>query len=99
MEEKALLMSTEIAPYYPPELPRVLHAEDDDHLIELWLNSKSSLRTREEYARDIVRFQLFVDKPLRSVKLGDCQAYAADLAQEDLSSGSRRRMLASVKSV
>lgn len=71
---------------------------NDDLLIAMWLRSKESPRTREEYGRDVERFRRFVAKPLGSVGLGDLQAYADELATSH-KVGSQQRMLASVKSL
>jgi len=71
---------------------------DDDLLIAMWLRSKESPRTREEYGRDVERFRRFVAKPLRAVGLNDLQSYADDL-RTGYATGSQQRMLASVKSL
>ena len=73
-------------------------ADDDGHLIELWLHGKSE-RTREAYRRDLFQFIDFADLPLQHVRLGDLQAWATRLEEKGLARATRRRKLATVKSL
>ena len=65
-------------------------------MIGLWLNGRSR-HTIRAYEADVRAFLAHAGKPLRSVTIGDVQAYGASLA--DLSSASQSRRLSSVKSL
>lgn len=73
-----------------------LHVASDDHLISLWLHGRSA-GTQRAYAADVMAFRDYVQTPLRSVKLGDLQAFQDSLA--DLSTASQARKLSAVKSL
>lgn len=73
-------------------------ASTDAQLIELWLHGRSPA-TAKAYRGDVDRFIHAVGRPLHSVTLQDLQAYADGLADAELSTASRARMLASVKSL
>jgi len=64
----------------------------------LWLHG-CSLHTQRAYRADVARFLAFVAEPLPAVTLGDLQAFADALAQQDLAPSSRVRTLAAVKSL
>jgi integrase/recombinase XerD len=68
----------------------------DEHLISLWLHGRSA-STRRAYEADVAAFQDYVQTPLRSVTLGDLQAFQDSLA--DLSTASQARKLSAVKSL
>ncbi|MCB9951407.1 MAG: tyrosine-type recombinase/integrase [Planctomycetaceae bacterium] len=72
-------------------------ADCDEQLIVLWLHGRPR-HTQSAYQRDAKRFVAFADKPLRSVKLLDLQAFADDLA-EKLKESSVHRSLSAVKSL
>ena len=82
----------------PHPMAVVPQADDDAHLIELWLFGKSP-NTRDAYRRDIGQFVDFVDLPLQSIRLGDVQAYAQHLEALGLAPLSRSRKLSAVKSL
>lgn len=63
----------------PPSNP-VPQASTDRDLVALWLGNYRSPHTRRRYAADARAFLLFVSRPLRTVTLGDVQAYGASLA-------------------
>jgi integrase/recombinase XerD len=71
-------------------------ARSDEHLISLWLHGRS-VSTRRAYAADIASFTNFIRLPLRSITLGDVQAYQDSLAEQ--SSASQARRLSVVKSL
>jgi len=73
----------------------VLPAQSDERLVELWLHGRNSL-TAEAYRADVAAFRERVRTPLRSVTIGDLQAFADSL---DGAPATRRRKLASVKSL
>ena len=73
-------------------------ADDDEHLIELWLHGKSP-NTQEAYERDLFQFIDFVDLPLRHVRLGDLQDWADNLEAQGLAPATRSRKLGTVKSL
>ncbi len=64
----------------------------------MWLHG-CSLHTQRAYRADVARFLAFVAEPLPAVTLGDLQAFADALAQQDLAPSSRVRTLAAVKSL
>jgi Phage integrase, N-terminal SAM-like domain len=72
--------------------------EEDERIIELWLQTKSSAATREAYARDVADFQNCADKSLRDLLLDDVLAYSRRL-EKDYEPRSRRRKIAAVKSL
>ena len=73
-------------------------ADDDGHLIELWLHGKSP-NTQEAYERDLFQFIDFADLPLRHVRLGDLQDWADHLEAQGLAPATRSRKLGTVKSL
>ncbi|WP_013627313.1 tyrosine-type recombinase/integrase [Rubinisphaera brasiliensis] len=77
--------------------PVVQQADTDDQLIELWLHGRPK-NTQTAYGREIVRFMDWVKKPLRTVKLGDVQAFADELS-DSLKESSLHRALTAVKSL
>ena len=81
----------------------VSQADDDAHLIRLWLHCKSR-NTREAYARDLQHFLSFVGADgqliaLREIKLQWVQDWLDQLEAEGLVASSRARKLSSVKSL
>lgn len=75
----------------------VRQADSDEQLIALWLHGRPR-HTQRAYQREAQRFVVFADKPLRSVKLLDLQAFADHLA-ERLKESSVHRSLSAVKSL
>jgi integrase/recombinase XerD len=73
------------------------HAENDDHLISLWLHGKSE-NTKEAYSRDVEQFRSFLDVPIRSVTLQDLQDWDDYLADSYARSTHKRKM-ATIKSL
>lgn len=73
-------------------------ADDDQHLVYLWLHGKS-LHTQEAYRRDVKQFVDFVDLPLSLVKLQHIWGWADYLQQIRLAASTRARKLAAVKSL
>jgi len=73
-------------------------ADDDGHLIELWLHGKSE-NTQEAYQRDLFQFIDHVDLPLPHVRLGDLQDWADHLEARGLAPATRSRKLGTVKSL
>ena len=77
---------------------RASQANDDLHLINLWLHGKSA-HAQEAYMRDIEQFVDFVDLPLAAVKLEHLWSWADHLIALDLKPASQARKLAAVKSL
>ncbi len=77
---------------------RVSHANDDLHLVELWLKGKSQ-NSQEAYRRDVGQFIDFVDLPLSQVRLPDVWQWADHLKVQELEPNSQARKLAAVKSL
>jgi len=73
-------------------------ADTDIHLVSLWLHGRS-VHTQRAYRADVGRFLAFVTRPLPTVTLGDLQAFADALEQQDLAPSSRVRTLAAIKSL
>lgn len=73
-------------------------ADDDAHLVALWLHGKS-VNTRDAYERDVRAFVDFVDRPLPLVTLGMLQDWADRLMETGLAASSRARKLSAVKSL
>lgn len=78
-------------------LPAVPQADSDEHLIEMWIAKHTSPHTRRNYRMQADRFRAFVSKPIRLVRIGDVQAFAASL--EELAPATRATAIASVKSL
>lgn len=83
----------QVALSMPPQ-----QADDDAHLVHLWLFGKSA-NTRDAYARDVRQFIDFVDVPLQQLRLGDLHAWAQHLEASGLAATSRARKLSSAKSL
>ena len=82
-----------------PQAPQVTsQADDDGHLVELWLHGKSP-NSQEAYRRDIEQFVDFVDFPLHLVKLQHLQDWSYQLYDLGLAPATRARKLAAVKSL
>lgn len=91
----------------PPAIPA--QANSDRDLIELWLRTKRSPKTRKEYRRDVDAFLAWrfvarhYERPedyqgwLASMRLIDLQDYAESLAGRP--ANTQRRMLSSLKSL
>jgi integrase/recombinase XerD len=73
-------------------------AETDEQLVELWLHGLSK-HTERAYRKDWSDFRAFIRKPIRSVTLGDIQAFAIRLNASRLNDGSRHRKLSTLKSL
>lgn len=72
-------------------------ADDDAHLVAMWLERSESPNTRRNYARRAADFMAFVGVPLQEVRLGDVQAYLASLA--DKAPATRANATATIKSL
>jgi len=98
-----MLNSTEsttqlVATDQSPSSLRPQQADNDAHLVELWLHGRVE-NTQDAYRRDAARFLDFVDRPLRQVTLGELQAFADELAHDGLKPSSIYRKLSAVKSL
>jgi integrase/recombinase XerD len=76
----------------------VLGADSDERLLDLWLHGRSEA-TQRGYRSDAERFRRQVPKPLHLVSLADLQGWSDSLDAARLQPASRRRLLASVKSL
>src|SRR5690349_2605036 len=72
--------------------------DHDARLIDLWLHGRSQT-TQKTYRTGIERFRAHTSHPLRQVTLDELQAYADALDAAGLMPATRRRLLASVKSL
>ncbi len=77
-------------PFIPPQ------AHDDETMLRLWLDGKAG-HTQRAYAADAGAFLAHVGRPLRTVTVGDVQAFGATIAHQ--SPTTRARKLGSVKSL
>ncbi len=82
----------------PVNSSRVSQADDDLHLIRLWLQGKSS-HSQEAYVRDIEQFVDFVDLPLNEVKLQHFWDWVTHLKQKSALPATQARKLAAIKSL
>lgn len=77
-------------------LAPVAQVDGDGRLLALWLHGRSE-HTQRAYRTDVTDFLSFVSKPLRTVTVGDVQAWMDTL--ERLAPASRARKISSVKSL
>ena len=82
----------------PSAVAPVSQADDDEHLVALWLHGKSA-NTRDAYDRDVRAFVDFADAPLRRLTLGHLQGWSDALADAGLAASTRSRKLSAVKSL
>ena len=82
----------------PSGVPAVRQADDDGHLVRLWLHGKSP-NTRDAYERDVRSFVDFADVPLQRVTLGHLQDWSDRLEADRLAASTRARKLSAVKSL
>jgi len=73
-------------------------ADNDAELVKLWLHGKSK-HTQRYYRGDVQHFFEFTHKCLKQVILKDLQTFADQIDQQELTDGSKRRILSSVKSL
>ena len=76
----------------------VAQADDDEHLVRLWLHGKSA-NTRDAYERDLRAFVDFADVPLHRLTLQHVQDWADRLEAHGLAGTTRARKLSAVKSL
>ncbi len=92
----AVIMMTAIAS--ASVSPGKSQAEDDMHLVDLWLRGKS-VHSQEAYRRDVNQFVDFVDKPFTSVDLKHLWNWVDALSVKGLAPATIARKLAAVKSL
>jgi integrase/recombinase XerD len=73
-------------------------ADTDEQLIALWLHGKSR-HTQRYYKSDVEIFFEFTHKQLRQIILSDLQNFSDSLSLKNLTDGSKRRILSSIKSL
>ena len=91
-------MSTPITTTSQAEPALLSGADTDARMIDLWLHGRSPA-TERGYRAEAQRFLAHTAKPLHRVTLADLQGYADALDAAGLMPATRRRMLASVKSL
>ncbi len=93
---------TDLVPLGTPTAPSGLvmasQADDDLHLIRLWLHGKSQ-NSQEAYRRDVNQFIDYVDLPLSQIKLQHFWDWADHLEVRGLAASTRSRKLAAIKSL
>ena len=82
----------------PINSSRSSQANDDFHLISLWLKGKSE-HSQEAYTRDVEQFVDFVDLPLSEIKLQHFWDWADHLKKQGALPATQARKLAAVKSL
>lgn len=82
----------------PVNSSRSSQANDDLHLISLWLKGKSE-HSQEAYTRDVEQFVDFVDLPLSEIKLQHFWDWADHLKRLGALPSTQARKLAAVKSL
>lgn len=82
----------------PINSSRSSQANDDLHLISLWLKGKSE-HSQEAYTRDVEQFVDFVDLPLSEIKLQHFWDWADHLKKLGAQPSTQARKLAAVKSL
>lgn len=70
-------MSSALVPVEVPPVAIPAQADDDGHMLRLWLARSSSQNTRRNYEREARRFLVHVGRPLAAVRMGDLQEYIA----------------------
>lgn len=73
-------------------------ADNDGHLVELWLHGRSE-HTQRAYRADLDRLLSAAAKPFHRITLGDIQDFAVELVESDLQPASVHRKLSAVKSL
>lgn len=73
-------------------------ADTDQDLIGLWLHGKSR-HTQRYYRSDTEQFFQFTKKSLKEVILKDLQGFSDHIDRHNLTDGSKRRILSSIKSL
>ena len=91
-----ILHSPESGIVGPTETTR--QADSDEQLMALWLHGRPD-HTQRAYRAEADRFIGYVEKPLRSVKLIDLQAFADHLDEAGLKPSSIHRAMSAVKSL
>ncbi len=70
-------MSTALVPVETQLTAIPAQADDDGHMLRVWLARSSSSNTRRNYEREARRFLTHVGRPLATVRMGDLQEYIA----------------------
>ncbi|TCO07522.1 tyrosine-type recombinase/integrase [Camelimonas lactis] len=80
-----------------PDAVMPSQADNDAHLVAMWIERSESPHTRRNYRRRADDFMAFVGVPLSAIRLGDVQAYLASLAGK--APATRANATAAVKSL
>jgi integrase/recombinase XerD len=91
-------MENQITIVQPTQPTFLSGADNDSRLIELWLHGRPAT-TQRSYRTAFDRLKAHVSRPLHQVSLADLQAFADSLDAAELEPGTRRRLLAAVKSL
>ena len=87
-----------MVPVTPTALVVHRQAENDQHLIDLWLHGRSR-HTQRAYRADAERFLAAVEKPLHRITLGDLQQFSEQLVASGLEPTSVYRTMSAIKSL
>ncbi|MCY4204167.1 MAG: tyrosine-type recombinase/integrase [Bacteroidetes bacterium] len=82
----------------PVNSQRTSQADDDLHLISLWLQGKSP-HSQEAYSRDLTQFVDFIDLPLSDIKIQHFWDWMDHLKEKGALPATQARKLAAVKSL
>ena len=96
MRRDVILHSPESGIVGPTETTQ--QATSDDQLLALWLHGRPKT-TQRAYRAETIRFMGYVEKPIRSVKLIDLQAFADHLGEAGLKPPSVHRAMSALKSL
>jgi len=91
-------MENQITSVQPTEQTCLSDADNDHRLIELWLHGRPQT-TQRSYRAATDRLAKHVSNSLHRMTLGDLQGFSDSLDAAVLSAGTRRRLLAAVKSL
>ena len=92
---RAVVGAAAVRPATPTHVIPV-QADNDAHLVELWLHGRSP-RTQRAYRADIAGFMAHTGRPLRELTLGDLQGYQDSLLH--LAAASQVRKTSAVRSL
>lgn len=87
-----------IAPTPAADSSGLTNASSDDHLVRLWLRSKSP-NSVDAYARDIHQFLSFEPVGLRAIKIEHIWSWMDQMTSEGLATSTKARKLAAIKSL
>jgi integrase/recombinase XerD len=98
LQSQSIATQDTIHPQIQPVQVIPKQADTDQELIGLWLHGKSR-HTQRYYRSDVEQFFEFTRKTLKEIILKDLQSFSDHIDQHNLTDGSKRRILSSIKSL